>query len=120
MNSYLFKILQKLMAGPVGAKRPIWRKFVDALILHQLPGMITCREFDSFLQDYVDEELSDNQLELFDIHMKLCPMCNAHFETYMVSYKATRHVFGTTEETVPDDVPEDLITAILDTTRNAK
>lgn len=120
MNSLTLKILKIMMGGPHGADRPQWRKFLDARILQSMPGMISCGEFDQFLQDYLDDELSQKQLNRFDLHMTVCPTCKAHFETYLASYKLTREVFGQSQETVPDNVPEDLITAILDTTRSAK
>ena len=80
-----------------------------------MPGMISCQQFDTFLSDYIDGDLSDSQQELFQYHMAMCPMCKAHFNTYIDTYKATGIVFGSSEETVSEEIPEELITAILET-----
>lgn len=80
--------------------------------------MLTCRQFDQFIVDYIDGALTPKQMRVFDVHMALCPMCKAHFETYLTTYKMGQQALGQTDEKVPADMPEELIAAILDTVKS--
>lgn len=99
-----------------GGKRPeswIKQKF-GSLFLRFGPGMLTCRQFDQFLFSYLEGELSAGQRARFEGHMVLCPMCRAHFESYLAVYKLAGAAFGPREGPVPESVPEELIEAVLD------
>jgi anti-sigma factor RsiW len=84
-------------------------------LLFGLPTMINCHEFEKFILEYLDEELPTVQLRVFEVHLRMCPDCRV----YLAAYEATRVLgeaaFGIGPDApVPDEVPEDLITAILD------
>ncbi len=74
---------------------------------------MTCREFVDFLIDYDTGEISEAQRVAFDEHMVLCPPCVAYVETYRQTVALGKSAFQDPEESLPDDVPEALIQAIL-------
>jgi anti-sigma factor RsiW len=75
---------------------------------------VTCQEFVDFLMAYLDGELPAAQREAFDGHMDACPGCVTYLDTYRESVRLGKQVLcGTSDEPIPDDVPEDLVEAIL-------
>ena len=78
------------------------------------PRMITCKEFNDFIYDYAEENLTPKQIILFKRHMKVCPMCRNFLKTYLATYNAKDELLPYSDLDVPDSVPQDLIDAILD------
>lgn len=78
-----------------------------------LPVMLTCREFDEFIVDYLDGRLSRRQRALFEMHIRLCGACRAYLEAYQRSIRLGQAVFAQPDEPLPAEVPEDLVKAIL-------
>ncbi|MBO6504388.1 MAG: zf-HC2 domain-containing protein [Kordiimonadaceae bacterium] len=99
-----------------GETRPTsWlRQRIGGAFLRFGPGMISCRKFDKFLADYVDGNLSKRQLRVFEAHMKICPYCRSHFQTYVATYKLVGGVFGQSDEELPMSVPAELEEAVFD------
>ena len=87
---------------------------IGAWYLRVSPRMITCREFNDFIIQYIEGTLTDKQSTLFNRHMRVCPMCRNFLKTYIAAYKAKDHIFPYEDIDVPDAVPQDLIEAILD------
>lgn len=83
-------------------------------MLKWMPGMLTCVEFENFLIDYMEGDLPARQRRVFEFHMKICRECRE----YLAAYRRTIEVAGRAYEDgaapVPDEVPEDLVRAILD------
>ena len=73
---------------------------------------ITCREFIDFLACYLDDDLPAERKRLFDRHMAVCAHCVAYVDSYRTTIAAIRHTVSAADA-VPDDAPEELITAIL-------
>lgn len=117
-DSWYIRLLKKFS----GEKDPTNRAKLKrgSLFLKYGPGMITCRQFDQFLAGYLNGDLTKNQLRTFENHIALCPMCRAHFETYIASYQLHQRTYGDAENALPDDVPEDLVTAVLEARAVAK
>ena len=105
--------------GQERSKSRLKQRF-GGLMLKYAPGLIDCRTFDRFLADYIDGNLSDTQLRLFEAHMKLCPMCRAHFQTYLATHEMVGGVFGGSEEPVPDTVPDELVDAVFEVLHHGK
>jgi len=78
------------------------------------PRMISCREFNDFIFDYTEGLLTDEQVILFERHMKFCPMCRNYLKTYIAAYKTGKAFFPYSDRDVPDTVPADLLDAIND------
>lgn len=77
------------------------------------PGMISCREFDDFIVDFLDGNLSPAQQRVFNFHMKICPLCRDYLEAYKLSMELGKRAYRDDDAPVPDDVPEDLVAAVL-------
>ncbi len=73
---------------------------------------MTCREMIEFLMDYLDGQLPEDQVAVFEKHLEMCPPCKAYLETYRKSVDLASVCFGDDDQT-PKDVPEALIRAIL-------
>ncbi len=87
--------------------------WMKGLMFKHMHRMITCQEFEDFVLAYLDGELSVLQQSQFDLHLRLCRECRQYLQAYKRSIEVDRAVFSSTDESVPDDVPEDLIRAIL-------
>ena len=83
-------------------------------MLKRMHGMITCREFEDFVLRYLEGELPRSQARVFEWHMRLCRECREYLAAYRRSLEISQAVLGAAADPVPDDVPEDLIAAILD------
>ncbi len=75
---------------------------------------MTCREFVDFLWRYFSRELSNEERFEFDAHLAVCPACVAYLETYRGSIELAREALPpSSNDPVPEEVPEDLVQAIL-------
>lgn len=75
---------------------------------------MNCREFVEFLMDYLDGALPEEQQAFFERHMRDCPPCILYLDTYRETIRLGREACESPEGPVPDDVPEDLVRAILE------
>ena len=92
--------------------KPTLRRRIHG-VMFKLPGMISCREFEDFVLAYLEEELSSTQRRIFEMHLRLCRECREYLEDYRKTLSATRNL-SLVEKDALEEVPEDLITAILD------
>ena len=75
--------------------------------------MATCREWIEFLWRYESGELSHTERATCDAHLARCQPCVRYLQSYEETTTLGRSVFATPEGPVPDDVPEELVQAIL-------
>ncbi len=77
--------------------------------------LITCREMNEFLIDYIDGALPDAQKSEFHRHLARCPSCVHYIETYKTTIAAGKAAFcdPNAPDKLPEAAPEELITAIL-------
>jgi anti-sigma factor RsiW len=59
---------------------------------------------------YEDGELSGDERQEFDRHLAVCPSCVNYLQTYR---KTTLMARASANAAVPDEVPEELVKAIL-------
>lgn len=78
-----------------------------------MTNWITCREFIDFLWAYLSGEVTDAQREEFEYHLSGCPSCVAYMNTYQQTVALGKDAFQETEAPVPEEVPEELVQAIL-------
>lgn len=90
------------------------RRWFKGLMFKHMHRMITCKEFEEFVLDYLDGGLTDRQRSLFERHMRICRECREYLAAYQRTIEIGRAVLPSSDDPVPDDVPEDLIKAILD------
>jgi anti-sigma factor RsiW len=73
---------------------------------------MTCRELIDFLMEYTNGELPNEERQAFDRHLGSCIACRSYLDTYIRAVEMGRTAFAD-DETLPSDVPEDLVQAIL-------
>ena len=74
---------------------------------------MTCRDLVEFLMDYLSGELPTGQRTAFDEHLGACPECVAYLKIYQETVQLGKDVFKHPDEQVPDEVPDELVQAIL-------
>ncbi len=73
---------------------------------------MTCKEFVSFLMDYLTGELSAPERADFEKHIAACPDCKAYLATYRETIRLSQAVCRE-DDHIPSDVPEDLVRAVV-------
>jgi len=74
--------------------------------------MITCREVDSFLDDYLEGSLPEESRRTFEMHLGRCPPCRVYMDAYLKTAalaKSSAAGSGPSQ----DEIPEELVNAIL-------
>jgi anti-sigma factor RsiW len=94
------------------------RRWLKGLMLKRVHYMITCKEFEDFVLQYLDGELSDRQRSIFEWHIRLCRECREYLAAYRRTLEIAGAVLAPPDASIPEDVPEDLIVAILDAREN--
>ncbi len=89
-------------------------RWAKGQMLKRMHRMITCREFEDFVLQYLDDELSVRQRAMFEFHLRICRECREYLAAYQRTVEIGRAAFKDANEAVPEDVPEDLIKAILE------
>jgi len=77
---------------------------------------LSCREFVEFLAEYLSGGLSPERLAAFNAHLAECPSCVSYTRTYAEAVRLGKLV-ARADEPFPEDVPAELVRAIL-ATRN--
>ncbi len=95
----------------------IWRVMKGAM-LRNLPLMITCGQFEAFLLDYLEGSLPPGQRRIFELHLAICRECRDYLAAYEETMKLEKQAFENPSAPLPETVPEDLITAVLEARRD--
>ena len=74
---------------------------------------MTCREFADFIADYLTGELPPDVRARFDGHLRICPNCVTYLANYRAATRVGKHAFADGAAPLPDDVPEELVQAVL-------
>jgi anti-sigma factor RsiW len=74
---------------------------------------VTCREFADFIADYLSGALAAETLATFEHHLTRCPNCRTYLAGYEATIKLSKRAFDDDTADVPNDVPADLVNAIL-------
>ena len=74
---------------------------------------MTCREFADFILDYLSGELSTELRAAFESHLSVCVNCRRYLASYQETVKLGKRAFEDDDATVPSEVPEELVKAIL-------
>ena len=80
---------------------------------------MTCREFAEFIAGYLDGELAADTRERFEQHLARCPDCPRYLESYRRTIALGKSAFDDLSESVPGEVPDDLVDAILAARRHS-
>jgi predicted anti-sigma-YlaC factor YlaD len=74
---------------------------------------MNCRDVVEFLCDYLEGKLPEDQREVFQQHLDLCPPCLEYLESYKTTIELGRIACCKHEEDAAPEVPEGLVRAIL-------
>jgi len=94
-----------------------------ALMMRCMPMMLSCREANQFLDDYLADELPRKQRLIFEWHIRMCSGCKDYLDRYRRSVELCRENFygpdeAVTEEEVPEQVLKGIIAAKKASTNN--
>ena len=74
---------------------------------------MTCRDFADFLDRYLAATLPAPIVSRFERHLDVCPNCQRYLAQYRDTIALGRRAFDEPAATVPTEVPDDLVAAIL-------
>ncbi len=89
------------------------RQKIRGWMFRHVPLMITCAEFDRFILDYLEGQLPERQRRVFKLHLTACRDCRSYLAAYQRTVALGKAAFAHPESPVPNEVPEDLVRAIL-------
>ena len=75
--------------------------------------MLTCKQFDAFIVDYLEGRLPFSTRLSMRLHLALCWRCRAYLRKYRRTIELGQSVFGDPDQAVPDEVPDELVKAVL-------
>jgi anti-sigma factor RsiW len=73
---------------------------------------LTCRDLIEFVRAYLDGELPTELRRRFEDHIDACPPCLHYLDSYRQTLSLCAEAFPP-DEAVFDDVPEELVRAVL-------
>ena len=76
-----------------------------------VPMMITCRQFEDFIVDYLEDALPNQKRRSFELHIRTCRECRE----YLAAYERTRDIARASSRSMLTlrGVPEDLVRAVV-------
>jgi anti-sigma factor RsiW len=74
---------------------------------------VTCREFADFIADFQAGALAGDVRDRFERHLIRCPNCQRYLTQYRDTVRLGTRAFDEADASLPDDVPEELVKAIL-------
>jgi anti-sigma factor RsiW len=92
-------------------RRLRWR--IQHWLEARLPGLLTCAQFESLVDAYIDGELGPVARATVDFHMRTCPVCLRYLTAYRKVRDLAADTLSAPESEALESVPEDLIAAIL-------
>jgi len=81
--------------------------------LSKMPMMLTCGEVEAILFDYVEGRLTGYARFKFEFHIKACRECRDYLAAYKKTMALGGQVLGDRGDPAPEDLPDDLVAAIL-------
>ncbi len=118
-RSALKRLLEPLLRGgsvsdiasaPLPAEAaPTVGRIAKGVMMVYMPMMITCRQFEDFIMEYLEDTLPKRTRKLFEFHIRTCRECRE----YLAAYRRARDIARETAlVSTLNDVPEDLIEAV--------
>lgn len=74
---------------------------------------MTCREFAEFLGAYFSGDLQPDVRSAFERHVSRCENCERYLAGYKETIKLGKAAFADVDDAPPENVPTDLVAAIL-------
>lgn len=74
---------------------------------------LNCRELIDFIERYLEGDLPDEQRRVFEDHLAICPYCVDYLASYCTTIRLGRNAYPEDESEIPEDVPRQLVEAVL-------
>jgi anti-sigma factor RsiW len=85
----------------------------DSPSKYKLVVSINCKSFDTFIIDFLDGNLQEDQKLIFTKHLNECAPCKKYLENYKKSVQLSQSAFSAEQEVDKQEMPEELVQAIL-------
>jgi predicted anti-sigma-YlaC factor YlaD len=89
---------------------------IKRLMTQHMPGMLTCKEVDSFLYDFHQGHLSYAEKLKFKFHLSMCSECRAYVQAYKQTVSLTKK--GLRKAPSDEVISEELMQIILKSRTN--
>ena len=87
-------------------------------MFQSLPGMLTCKELDDNMADYIDGALPANERRKFTLHVLLCTVCRRYLRAYRRTIALCAKSVLESDRRGEDELPEALVEAIVSASRS--
>jgi len=84
---------------------------IKRLMTRYVPGMLTCKEVDSFLFDFHEGQLSFTENLKFKLHISMCQDCKTYLQNYEKTIRLSKEGIKIAEPI--EKIPEELLQVIL-------
>jgi len=75
--------------------------------------MLTCKQFDDFMVDYLEKELPGWQNFMCWMHVIMCRECARFVRQYKQAIELGQKAFDSPDEPVPETIPDELVNAAM-------
>jgi len=75
--------------------------------------MLTCKQFDEFMMDYLEGNLPFWQKISCGLHVRMCRKCAKFVDQYRRVVLLEKNAFVPAADSIPEAVPEELVKAAL-------
>ena len=110
MNAWIAELMQPVEHTAFATHRDACPTCAQELTEHT---EISCRELIELLSSYEDDTLEPERRAVFDRHIGICPPCLAYLASYRATVAAGRSVCDEEDDELPEDLPDELLRAIL-------
>ncbi len=86
-------------------------------LLFKIPYMLNCREFEEFIDDYIDGNLPASVSRKVYLHLLACGDCRSYIRAYQRSIEMSKAFCDKLDSEVLEDVPDELISIALKNTK---
>jgi len=76
------------------------------------PFMMSCRELEEFILDYIEGRLPLTKKIMFEMHLLICDDCKSYIKAYKFSIELGKKHFETIDKELQIDPPDKLIEII--------
>ena len=87
-------------------------RWMKGMMLKHMPFMMTCIEFEDFIIDYLEGDLSERQKTVFEFHLRICRECREYLAAYRRTMEVSKLSSQSDQPSLPGNLPDDLIKAI--------
>ena len=80
-----------------------FKSWMKRMMFRSIHGMMSCREFEEFLQSYIDGELDESTCSVFERHIRFCRECREYLAAYRRAIEVGVAVMNHPDDEIPTD-----------------